>query len=118
MNRLKELRIRRNLRQDELAQAIGLNKQTCSLYECDKRKPSLAVYIRLARFYGVSLSYVMGFSDDTIYDPDREPTIVSEDEWKLVDLLERLDRAQLSLFEEELDLEVDKRELLRGSGRH
>ena len=49
-NRLKELRKTQKLTQDELANAIGVSRQTINAIENDKYNPTLELAIRLARY--------------------------------------------------------------------
>ena len=49
-NRLKELRKSQKLTQDELANAVGVSRQTINAIENDKYNPTLELAIRLARY--------------------------------------------------------------------
>ena len=49
-NRLKELRKTQKLKQDELANAVGVSRQTINAIENDKYNPTLELAIRLARY--------------------------------------------------------------------
>ncbi len=49
-NRLKELRKTQKLTQDELANAVGVSRQTINAIENDKYNPTLELAIRLARY--------------------------------------------------------------------
>lgn len=68
-NRIKELRLKNNLSQQALAEKVGLSNQSISFYELGKREPKIEAWQRLANFFGVSVSYIMGISD--ISDPKR-----------------------------------------------
>ncbi len=52
-NRLKELRKSQKLTQDELANAVGVSRQTINAIENDKYNPTLELAIRLARYLGM-----------------------------------------------------------------
>lgn len=58
--KLKQLRIGKNLNQDQLGEIMGLAVSTISNYETDKRCPSLEVLIKYARFFHVSADYLLG----------------------------------------------------------
>lgn len=60
MNRLKELRKKKNLSQGQVAHKVGLSRQAISLYERNKRWPEIANLTKLANFFNVPLSYLMG----------------------------------------------------------
>lgn len=62
--RLKKLRIEKNLTQQELADMIGAVKSTISQYETCKREPVLSILIKLANALDVSIPYLIGESDD------------------------------------------------------
>ena len=48
-NRLEELRKQRGVRQEDLAQALGVSRQTVISLEKGKYNPSLALAFKLAR---------------------------------------------------------------------
>jgi putative transcriptional regulator len=54
-NRLRELRASRNLTQQELADQVGVTRQTVIAMEQDKYSPSLETAFKVARVLGVSL---------------------------------------------------------------
>ena len=64
MNRLKELRQKNNLTLKELGQKIGMANNTLSQYETGKREPKLETWNKLAEYFNVPTSYLMGLSDD------------------------------------------------------
>lgn len=64
MNRLKELRQKNNLTLKELGQKIGMANNTLSQYETGKREPKIETWNKLAEYFNVPTSYLMGLSDD------------------------------------------------------
>lgn len=58
--RLKQLRKDRNLKQEQVARLVGVNKSAVSAYENDLRKPSYSVLVKLSNLYGVSTDYLLG----------------------------------------------------------
>ena len=60
MNRLKELRIKKNIKQQDLAKALNVTKQSVSNWENGKRLPNIEILIQLADFYNCSLDYLVG----------------------------------------------------------
>ena len=52
---LLELRTERNVKQQELIQAIGVSLRAYQYYERGEREPSLSTLIALADFYDLSL---------------------------------------------------------------
>lgn len=66
--RLRQLRLDKRLRQDQVARLIGVSKGAVSAYENDIRQPSYDVLIRLANLYRVSTDYLLGRTDDRTLD--------------------------------------------------
>ena len=60
MNRIKDLREDRDLRQIDLANATGIDQRTISNYETGRSNPDCDALIRLADFFGVSIDYLVG----------------------------------------------------------
>lgn len=59
---LQRLRARRHVTQAAAARAVGISPRSCSDYETGRRKVSLEILIRFARYYDVSLDYLTGSS--------------------------------------------------------
>ncbi len=57
---LKSLRQDAQLGQVELAQKIGVSKGIISLWENGLREPNMSSLILLAKFFGVSIDYLVG----------------------------------------------------------
>lgn len=62
--RLRDLREDRDMNQTELAAILGMKQQQYSEYERGFREMPMRVYIRLARFYDVSLDYIAGLTNE------------------------------------------------------
>ena len=60
---LKALRAEKGIGQVELANAIDVSKGIISLWENGLREPKLSNLITLARFFEVSLDYLVGLTD-------------------------------------------------------
>ena len=63
-NRLEELRKQRGVRQEDLAQALGVSRQTVISLEKGKYNPSLALAIKLARYFGMNIEEIFDDSDE------------------------------------------------------
>ena len=68
MNRIRELRESRDLRQIDLSRATGIDQKTISNYETGKTNPDSYALIRLADFFEVSIDYLVGRIDTPTYD--------------------------------------------------
>lgn len=62
--RLRDLCEDANLKQENIAQILGIKQQQYSEYERGKRKMSIKNYIKIAKYYNVSLDYVAGLTND------------------------------------------------------
>ena len=51
VNRVKEYRLGRNLTQDELAQAVGVSRQSINAIERGRYVPSLPLALKFARLF-------------------------------------------------------------------
>lgn len=81
-SRLKQLRLDKNLRQEQIAKLIGVNKSAISTYENNTRQPSFDILVRLATLYRVSTDYLLGITNNRSLDlsglSDEEAALVSE----------------------------------------
>lgn len=85
--KLKSLRIEKNLTQKQVADRIGLAISAVSSYESGTRYPSYDVFVKLSRLFHVSTDYLLGITDHRNIDVtglnDNEIELVSQ----LVDML-------------------------------
>jgi putative transcriptional regulator len=54
-NKVRELRMQKNLAQGQLAEAMGVSRQTINSIENERYTPSLPLAISLARFFGTTV---------------------------------------------------------------
>jgi putative transcriptional regulator len=52
-NQVRALRVKRGLAQGQLAEAMGVSRQTINSIENDRYTPSLPLAIALARYFGI-----------------------------------------------------------------
>lgn len=64
INHLEELRKQRGIRQEDLAQALGVSRQTVISLEKGKYNPSLVLAFKLARYFGLSIEDIFDDSDE------------------------------------------------------
>ena len=62
--RLLNLRLERNLSQKSLVNQMGLALNTYVRYERGEREPTASVLALMADFYGVTIDYLMGRSEE------------------------------------------------------
>ena len=61
--RLKELRLEKELGQEELAKALGLRHGIISLWENELREPKMSNLVLLAQYFDVTIDYLVGLED-------------------------------------------------------
>ena len=62
-NRIKEVRLSQHKTQKEVGKAVGKSDRAIAHYEKGIREPKLETWVKLAKFFGVSVSYLQGLSD-------------------------------------------------------
>ena len=60
---LKELRKKKGLSQQDLANLLNVSKQTVSNWENDNIQPSIEMLVRLSKIFGVTTDYLLGLED-------------------------------------------------------
>ena len=63
-DRLKSLRTQKQLKQSELAEIIGVRNTAVSMMESGERGPCVEVLCGLSDYFGVSVDYLVGDSND------------------------------------------------------
>ena len=63
-DRLISLRKERGMTQEELAKAINKKRSTLSGYETEGKEPDHELVCFLAKYFGVSTDYLLGYSDE------------------------------------------------------
>lgn len=63
MNRIKELRRKKGISQSQLAKQMHTNQANISAWELEKWQPDQETLKALAKYFGVSIDYLLGISD-------------------------------------------------------
>lgn len=63
-NRLEALRREKGVRQEDLAQALNVSRQTIISLEKGKYNPSLALAFKLARYFALPIEEIFDDSDE------------------------------------------------------
>ena len=61
-NNIKELRKNRKLRQEDLAEKLGVTRQTIIAIENDKYDPTLELAMKISEFFGKSVNDIFQLS--------------------------------------------------------
>lgn len=64
IDRLKEIREDRDIKQKDIAKALGIHQQNYSRWELGIVKMPIEKYVELANFYHVSVDYLLGLTDE------------------------------------------------------
>ena len=67
-DKLRKLRMSRNMTQQQLGDRIGVAKSVVSYYESGDRCPSYDVLIRIAKVFHTSTDYLLGVAKDDVVD--------------------------------------------------
>jgi len=104
--RLKALRREQNITKRELVSRMPINYSTYANYESGFREPNSEVLQLLATHFGVSLDYLLGFSDNR--KKADEIAILNEDEHELIMSYRRLDEHGREMVDMVLQKEVER----------
>lgn len=64
-NRLEELRKERGIRQEELATALEVSRQTIGSLENGRYNPSIQLAFKIARYFGMSIEDIFIYEEET-----------------------------------------------------
>jgi putative transcriptional regulator len=64
-NRLRVLRAERDWTQAELAERLGVSRQTVNAIETEKYEPSLSLAFKMARLFGQSVEEIFQFPNSS-----------------------------------------------------
>ena len=63
-NRLEELRRSRGIRQEELAAALEVSRQTIGSLENGRYNPSILLAFKIARYFGMRIEEIFIYEED------------------------------------------------------
>lgn len=63
VTRLKTLRTEKGLSQKQLATELGTTNSSICDWECGRAEPDIGTLIRIAKFFDVSVDYLLGLED-------------------------------------------------------
>ncbi|MCC0642475.1 MULTISPECIES: helix-turn-helix transcriptional regulator [unclassified Clostridioides] len=89
--KLKQLRIKNNLKQSDVALLLNVTQGAVGMYENDKRTPSAELIVRLAELFNVTTDYLLGHTE-TNYSVNANipemPSIVNEEDTFIYNILD------------------------------
>ena len=108
--RLVELRNKINLTQNEVADAIGIKRNTYSRYETDTKLP-LTMLKKLCEFYKVTSDYIIFGNESSVYNVGNNSRVYQPTFSTKIDYNSNIDNEEWILSEEEQKLIKNFREL-------
>ncbi len=63
-NRLEELRKARGIRQEELAEALEVSRQTIGSLENGRYNPSILLAFKIARYFGMTIEEIFLYEEE------------------------------------------------------
>ena len=90
MNRIRELREDRDLRQIDVANATGIDQKTLSNYETGKTNPDSEAIILLADFFGVTTDYLLRRANNNLCSNEDIIEALDDAEEKIREIKNRL----------------------------
>lgn len=61
--RIRELRIQKNMSQMDLAKATGISQSAIAKWELGKTEPTASAIVLLAKFFDETTDYLLGLTD-------------------------------------------------------
>lgn len=65
-NRIEAIRTEKGIRQEELAKAMGVSRQTISSLENGRYNPSILLAYKLAKFFGMTIEELFIFEEEDV----------------------------------------------------
>lgn len=65
-NRLEELRRARGIRQEELAEALEVSRQTIGSLENGRYNPSILLAFKIARYFGMTIEEIFLYEEEPL----------------------------------------------------
>ncbi len=66
MEKLKYLRNLNNISQKELAEKLNISRESISKYEKNEQEPSFATLKKIAKYFNVTIDYLLDSSDENL----------------------------------------------------
>lgn len=107
-NRIKKVRIKLNLTQNEFAKKIGISQNTIANYECGRRIPSEQVIVSICREFNVDRDWLVDGEGNDMFLP--EPTEIIDELITQYDL----DDTEIEILKKYLALsKIERKEFMK-----
>jgi len=108
---LKELRLEKDLTQEQLANIFNTGKASISHYESNKRFPDVHTIEKLADYFDVTVDYLLGRTDDRkirVYGKDQIPDKFKDLGLEYIEIAKELKLSDISVEEMKKFIELMK----------
>lgn len=101
-NKLKQLRIEKKLKQEDLSKRLNVSRQSVSKYETNERFPDKEILVALTKFFNVSIDYLLGLTDikEPAEDLIKKGEVVIKPPSKIEKLYEELPAEEKKMLED------------------
>lgn len=65
-NKLEEIRKQRGIKQEELAEALKVSRQTIGSLENGRYNPSIMLAFKIARYFGMSIEEIFIYEEESL----------------------------------------------------
>lgn len=114
--RLKQLRNEKHMTQSDLGKLMNVSKASVSLYEKNERTPDQETLKRVAKYFDVSIDYLLGVSDKRHYYSLTKKDYRDVDQM-LKDTMEGITTSGPTFFQNGAEVSDEDRRLLEASMR-
>lgn len=105
-DRLKQLRVQKKLSQLELAKILGVDRTMIGKYELKNNQPKKDILEKMADFFNVEPSYLMGFDTAVRNTKNVMPDLVPSDEHELIKKYRQLNTDGKERINRQIDFEL------------
>ena len=94
MDKLRDLRIKKNINQKDIAKYLGIKQNSYSQYENGLRKVPTHIIIKLKEFYNINIDYLLNLTDTSKPYPKSNVIKIRYSMTRLKDIRENYDLTQ------------------------
>ena len=88
--RIRQLRVERGLSQVDLAEILGVSKQSISNWENDNIQPSIEMLLKISKTFSVSTDYLLGIDSRRYLEVTKLPSSYISHIQQLIEDIEKI----------------------------
>lgn len=113
-DKLRQLRLSKNLTQEEIANVINIKQSSYSSYEIGRREPDLETLVKIADLYKISVDQLLGRPENNnLTTKENKPDFKSDLHKKLFDKINELEEEDIILLNGYVDKLLDRNKEIR-----